>query len=560
LLLWAGAALAVFALHRGVGLAVDDGFIVLRYVDHLLAGNGLVYNPGERVEGFSSPLWVALVAAGEATLRIVLPPSTPRLELLQRGLGLGFAGLAVLATAQFAHRRLALPRATSWGAAAALLLSWPFVFWSGAGLETPLFALLIVAVALQLGGPAPFEGRGAWAALALLTALAWTRPEGPLFTFLAGAGAVHVARDRTRALTVLTAVFGLHALLVAARWNYYGELLPNTYYAKVGGGALAALRGGAYLFDYYTRGGGGGLVALALWGAISRVRCPGAADKPRGAGGVPGALLLAGVGFVLLVGGDGLYCFRFVVPFLPLICAFAALGSSNIGHRLRRHAPTLAPGMGWALFAGAVLLGARPLLGDEALLAGVRNHRTRASEAAWLELGDVLKENVPRNELLATNVAGKVPYASGLPAIDMLGLTDAVIARTSTPTMGRGYAGHEKANVSYVLERRPGVIFISVLERLPLDAAEEPAQLRASLARSVLGSYAALFELPAFLEAYRPASAETLALGSVPLFVRRDLAPRLGPEIAVREWSLLGEPGTLRAASPGGDVAGSRSH
>ena len=44
----------------------DDAFISFRYARHLIDGQGLVYNPGERVEGFSNLLWVLAMAAGYA--------------------------------------------------------------------------------------------------------------------------------------------------------------------------------------------------------------------------------------------------------------------------------------------------------------------------------------------------------------------------------------------------------------------------------------------------------------------------------------------------------------
>ena len=47
----------------------DDGFIYLRVVDQLLAGNGPVFNIGERVEIATSPLWVAMLTLAEALLR-----------------------------------------------------------------------------------------------------------------------------------------------------------------------------------------------------------------------------------------------------------------------------------------------------------------------------------------------------------------------------------------------------------------------------------------------------------------------------------------------------------
>jgi hypothetical protein len=35
----------------------DDAFISLRYAKHFAEGHGLVYNPGERVEGYTNFLW-----------------------------------------------------------------------------------------------------------------------------------------------------------------------------------------------------------------------------------------------------------------------------------------------------------------------------------------------------------------------------------------------------------------------------------------------------------------------------------------------------------------------
>jgi hypothetical protein len=43
---------------------IDDAYITYRYAEHVARGLGAVYNPGERVEGFSSPLWMASLAAG----------------------------------------------------------------------------------------------------------------------------------------------------------------------------------------------------------------------------------------------------------------------------------------------------------------------------------------------------------------------------------------------------------------------------------------------------------------------------------------------------------------
>lgn len=40
----------------------DDGFISFRYAQNLANGHGLVYNIGERVEGYTNFLWVLLMS------------------------------------------------------------------------------------------------------------------------------------------------------------------------------------------------------------------------------------------------------------------------------------------------------------------------------------------------------------------------------------------------------------------------------------------------------------------------------------------------------------------
>ena len=51
----------------------DDGFINLRVVDNALHGHGLVFNPGERVEAVTSPLWILVLTAVGATRAPLAP-------------------------------------------------------------------------------------------------------------------------------------------------------------------------------------------------------------------------------------------------------------------------------------------------------------------------------------------------------------------------------------------------------------------------------------------------------------------------------------------------------
>src|SRR5439155_12743836 len=81
------AALAVLGWARR--WAADDAYIDFRVIDNLLHGLGPVFNAGERVEAYTSPLWVAILAAVHGLLGFNLPWTAVAI-----GLALTVAGLA----------------------------------------------------------------------------------------------------------------------------------------------------------------------------------------------------------------------------------------------------------------------------------------------------------------------------------------------------------------------------------------------------------------------------------------------------------------------------------
>ena len=74
-----------------------------------------------------------------------------------------------------------------------------------------------------------------------------------------------------------------------------------------------------------------------------------------------------------------------------------------------------------------------------------------------LDLGRALSATQTGNEVLATDMAGRVPYASRLRTLDLFGLCDAHIARYGTPTLHMGKIDH-----SYVYRKRPDFYFYNV--------------------------------------------------------------------------------------------------
>ena len=115
---------------------LDDAFISFRYAENFAAGHGLVFNPGERVEGYTTFLWVLILAAGKAIGLRVIP--------LSQILGALFT-LGTVLLLLFAHRFSS--RISASGALlAALFLGTcgAFTPWPSSGMEVSLFTFLVL--------------------------------------------------------------------------------------------------------------------------------------------------------------------------------------------------------------------------------------------------------------------------------------------------------------------------------------------------------------------------------------------------------------------------------
>lgn len=216
----------------------DDAYIAFRYAHNFLAGDGLVWNaaPFVPVEGYTSFLWVLLLSFVWA-ITGVEPPESANWLLL----GFSFGSLWLLI-----RMGLALPlspRLQRWRVPMLFLVvlgtlsNRTFLAWTSSGLEQGMFSFFLLAW-VYVGLFRPF-GRGQLFTLATLAALLeLTRPDGLLFVAISAAiiGIALYYRLRLRLLEAGDLWLGLPFLVPLAhvvwRFSYYGEWLPNTYYAK----------------------------------------------------------------------------------------------------------------------------------------------------------------------------------------------------------------------------------------------------------------------------------------------------------------------------------------
>ena len=292
----------------------DDAFISFRYALHLAEGDGLVYNAGERVEGYTNFAWTILVALGDWCGLDPLDTTTT-LGLL------AFAGTLWLLAHASRSMQPAGGRRGWWLPLAALGMASTFHarIFATSGLETSLFTLLATAT---LVFAAEARTPWAWGRVAILGVLcSFTRPDGLLFLGSAAAAVflLDIRRrryDHTRVFTVTTAtLLGPYLIWKLA---YYGALLPNTFHAKSAGMAYWE-QGWRYLFSFFSHYPTLALTLLAIPTTSSLAARSGEFARPsmRQAllWGVPPLLFLI---YVARVGGDFMFA-RFCVPVVPLL-------------------------------------------------------------------------------------------------------------------------------------------------------------------------------------------------------------------------------------------------
>jgi arabinofuranosyltransferase len=209
----------------------DDGLIVLRTVRQLLAGEGPVFNVGERVEANTSTLWTYLLAVPGLVPGVSLNWTAVLLGLVFSVAGLGFG--------MDAARRLAAPgrRVLPLGAAVVVVLP-PFWDFGTSGLETGLIVgwlgftwwLLVRRLEALRAGVA---GR-AWPTALVLGLAPLVRPDLALFGLLVAV--VLVLLEWRLGWRRLLGLAGVAAAVPLAyevfRAGYYGLLVPSTALAK----------------------------------------------------------------------------------------------------------------------------------------------------------------------------------------------------------------------------------------------------------------------------------------------------------------------------------------
>ncbi len=435
----------------------DDAFISYRYALNLVRGHGLVFNPGEYVEGFTNLLWTLLIA-GLVAIGVHAPAAS---QLLSVVCAAACLVMIHLYARRFLPERL---RFLAAGAPLVLLCANSFACWMTTGLETPLFLMLTLAALLSFDS-------GRTLATAWICLLAFLcRPEGGIeAAVLLGIPWVDVCLHRPPRPVLLRAslpplIFAAGVLaLTAWRLWYYGDFVPNTFHAKVG--QAPVLLGWLYLVKFLWDGAMlliPGLVLSVI--VVPRLR-------------FPTLFAITTTIYTVSIGGDVFAYGRFLLPILPVLVAGAIAAAGWAWARLPRAGMVLAlllpataadslyvaaPPPGYAFFSDFRALSATEYPPWSAKRVRAERHFFMSPDEKLVVrtlVAQILRAK-PDARLIACVGIGKMGYYNmNFVILDMVGLTDRHVAE-STRTEPDTFVipGHSRTDSDYVLSRKPDII------------------------------------------------------------------------------------------------------
>jgi hypothetical protein len=433
----------------------DDAFISFRYAQNLVEGKGLVYNAGERVEGYSNFLWTLLVALG---MELNLDPID-----VTNALGVISFALTVLTFIYISWRLFKDNH--PWGVflpltALCLLAQAHFREFATGGLETSFFTFLI---SLGFLGLIFSKSRRDYLLTGLVFVLvALTRPDGIIFYALSLLFLILTASSTPkRTLYFLIPLILVYLPYYFLRFLYYGYPFSNTYYAK--SAYLSWWSQGWYYLILYFKAYYVFLL-LPILGLIAVIKNKNSLKRifqfPLHLNQVQRSVLLSllfsvvFMVYLIRIGGDFMFA-RFFIPITPFLFYLMEVFANRILAKIY-----LIP------FAGAVLL-ATCFYRYPDQIRSVSNKivderyfypKSLIEDAKWK--GKVLKRYLKNTEarVVIFGTQAMLAFYAEFPTVieAVSGLTDEYVAHL--PVRERTRPGHEKKSPTEYLYRR-GVNF-----------------------------------------------------------------------------------------------------
>lgn len=413
----------------------DDAYISFRYAKNLVEGHGLVFNPGERVEGYTNFLWTLLTAGA---IGLGLDPGQFALVMSM----LSF-GVALLISDRLC-RRLAPSGTTPFFPVAAVMLGLNYTFASFAtsGLETMFAATLMIAAIERATVKRPLVA-GFLGIAAVLS-----HPDHAILYATLGALIFFDRAYRPGFIRYVVPFVVIYLPYFAWRYSYYGDFFPNTFYAKSASSVYFS-QGGLYLLISTLACGAWGIIPASLLGAwFTRYSLLGRFMVT----GVPLYLV-----YVAKVGGDFMLG-RLLCSVLPPAAILAELGIRYLIVKNHRVSAIVV-----MIISCVVVIRVKVIkpwekfwyVADERSYYRLESFSPISVATQYTKWAETFIRNFKEQGIrpkIAVACVGIIGYETMLPLIDTFGLTDRRIAHM--PISHRGRPGHEKfAQEAYLFSR-----------------------------------------------------------------------------------------------------------
>ena len=450
----------------------DDAMISMRYAWNFSHGNGLVWNQGEYIQGYTNLLMVLIMSP--ATLVLSKTNAVLAIQLLGvvfvltvAYLNLKIANIVFLSENRNRHRFF---RTLSFLCG---LSYYPLVYWSLMGMETGLLAVLLLA--------------------GVFTSFEHVKSRNPKYLFLAAifGGLAFLTRNDSLIFSSVLWIYiyvecfwvngedkpwkqylasiGLYLLFVmvqlAFQYLYYGEFLPNTYFLKLTGMPLSLrIQNGLRFITPFL----GELAFVFLLSSISLL-LNFRKDKL-----ILYILILSAMAYQIYVGGDPWNYWRIMAPTVPLAFILAIDATNSIANKIM--AKSALPkyfndgkaGSRFLVsgFLTTVLVFVGTLLADFRFLPEILFRSppdTSISNRQNVNIAIALNEILTDKASIGVLWAGSIPYYTDKRAVDFLGKSDRYIAHLSPDISGSvswmgisSVPGHNKYDLYYsIIELQP---------------------------------------------------------------------------------------------------------
>lgn len=463
-------ALILYYYARMFDFIQDDSFITYRYVKNFTDGNGLVFNIGERVEGYTCFLWVILLA-GVKSLGFNFISASQVLGIISSLLTLLFTYL--ISSKIFPKTKgAAYNLVFTLSASAMLAANGSFAYWAVSGMETGLFACLItLGIYLYLTEIKENSDGFPISSLVFLFA-ALTRPEGNLIFAVTVLHKIIITLRKPREKNVspmqvllsknnliwIGLYLGPALVYMIWRYSYYGFLLPNTFYAKTGSSLEYFATGFDYTWTFLKSYGFYGLfVLIAFYTLTSKEKFYSYLYLVM--------IFVIFTIYVIFVGGDVLRPNRFFVPLMPVFFILVQEGLAMlVGLFDKKREMAMGAIMGLLIIGGVSYY---TYSNESETIKGYSELENGLVEKMKLTAGWLKNKQTQNGKPLtvAATTIGAISYYSDVTLIDMLGLTDKEVAHNPKPIpeiSSKDVGWRERNyNVEYIMSRKPDYIYFS---------------------------------------------------------------------------------------------------